>query len=611
MQSISEIKLRNVIENSSLAILLTNPNGGIFEVNRAACKMFGYSPVEFTKTGRYGILKNDEALKESVKIRRERGEVRAELTGLRKNGEEFPCEVYSTIYTNHEGELRSSTSIIDISERKEKEKLAEYNQKAFESLYNHNPEAVYSFDLQGNFTSLNKAAEKLGEGSREDLMKMTFLPLIAEEDRERVLQNFQKAARGEVVKYQTGFVSLRQNKAILEVTNFPMFINDEIVGVYGIAKNVSTQLRAEQKLQEERNLLRAIIDNIPDYIFVVDREHKTLLVNRKFHRDLLGFDAEAPALGLQPTDYYPEHEAKLIIEDNKRLMESGEIVLNREDKVITFKRNTETILLTKVPLINVAGEITGLVGIARDISEIKAKEKKLEEVNKELQITNRELEEFAYVASHDLQEPLRMITGFLERLKQKYTSELDEKAQQYIYYAQDGAIRMRTLIRDLLEYSRAGRFENQAEAVDVNLVVRDILKLQQKSIREKKAEILYNHLPIIKSHRIAVQQLLTNLIQNALKYQRPGVAPRITIECREADTKYVFSVADNGIGIEPGFENKIFEVFQRLHSRAQYSGTGLGLAVCQKIVDNLGGKIWVEANEPEGSIFKFSLKKLN
>ena len=244
----------------------------------------------------------------------------------------------------------------------------------------------------------------------------------------------------------------------------------------------------------------------------------------------------------------------------------------------------------------------------------KESEARLNELNKalkknaaDLANSNSELERFAYVASHDLQEPLRMINGFMQLLQKKYEPQLDENGKKYIHFAIEGANRMKTLIQDLLQYSRAGAQPQQLEAVDMNIVMEDIKMVLKSKIKETKATILVEKLPIINAGTVSINQLMQNLIGNALKYQEAGNLPIVSVSCKEGNGEWVFTVADNGIGIAAGFEEKIFEVFSRLHTKQEYSGTGIGLSICKKIIEKLGGKIWVERQPIKGTAFKFNI----
>lgn len=262
------------------------------------------------------------------------------------------------------------------------------------------------------------------------------------------------------------------------------------------------------------------------------------------------------------------------------------------------------------------GKAVRMIGALRDITERKLAETKLRELHEELETSlkvlaasNADLEQFAYVASHDLQEPLRMVTGFLTQLEKKYEAVLDEKAKKYIFFAVDGAKRMRQIILDLLDYSRVGRSDSAMEEVNLGGLIPEILALFRKTIRERHAEILFKDLPTVRTYRSVLRQVFQNLIDNALKYQKQEVTPRIRIAFTEKDRHWQFSVSDNGIGIDPEYHDKIFVIFQRLHTRDQFSGTGMGLAITKKIVETLGGEIWLESAEGTGSTFYFTIAK--
>ncbi|MGY5849503.1 PAS domain-containing protein [Salegentibacter sp. F14] len=262
------------------------------------------------------------------------------------------------------------------------------------------------------------------------------------------------------------------------------------------------------------------------------------------------------------------------------------------------------------------GKAIRAVGAMQDISKYKEYESSLKGLNeelknhaKELEISNTELEQFAYVASHDLQEPLRMVTSFLTQLEKKYSDKLDEKAHTYIHFAVDGARRMREIILDLLEFSRVGRSEDKLELIDVNALIAEVKMLFHKEIEDSQAVIKTEEFPEIMAPKGPLRQVFQNLISNAIKYRRPSVPPKIEITFEDLGKYFLFRIKDNGIGIDPGYFDKIFIIFQRLHQREKYSGTGMGLAVTKKIIENLGGKIWLESREGEGSIFYFSIRK--
>lgn len=224
----------------------------------------------------------------------------------------------------------------------------------------------------------------------------------------------------------------------------------------------------------------------------------------------------------------------------------------------------------------------------------------------ELARSNAELEQFAYVASHDLQEPLRMVASYTQLLAERYRGRLDEDADKFIGYAIEGALRMQTLVRDLLAFSRVGRAGNARESVDCNAVWDEILQTLGPAIQQSGAVVTRGALPLVWADRTQLAQVLQNLIGNAIKF-RGEAPPVIHVQAEQAGQQWLFSVTDNGIGIPPEQVEHIFVIFQRLHTRTEYPGNGIGLAICKRIVEHYGGKIWVEPQPGPGSVFKFTL----
>jgi light-regulated signal transduction histidine kinase (bacteriophytochrome) len=240
------------------------------------------------------------------------------------------------------------------------------------------------------------------------------------------------------------------------------------------------------------------------------------------------------------------------------------------------------------------------------------KEKRAAELiiaNKELAVSNAELEQFIFVASHDLQEPLRMITGFMAQLERKYGDIVDDKGRQYINFAMDGAKRMRQIILDLLSFSVAGSVEDDIEEVDAEKLINEIITHNRRQAEELQATFNFRELPVMQTYKKPLRQIFQNLIGNSLKYHKQDEKPVISITCKQTKTHFQFAVEDNGIGIAPEYFDKIFIIFQRLHNNDEYSGTGMGLAITKKIVENLGGKIWVKSQEGKGSTFYFTILK--
>jgi light-regulated signal transduction histidine kinase (bacteriophytochrome) len=278
-------------------------------------------------------------------------------------------------------------------------------------------------------------------------------------------------------------------------------------------------------------------------------------------------------------------------EEQARLREAQKAVLNILEDLDVEKRRAEA----------------ANVELQREIGERRLAEAALRQKTDELARSNAELEQFAYVASHDLQEPLRMISSYTQLLEQRYDKALDERARKYIFYAVDGAIRMQRLITDLLSYSRVGSRAQPLALVDSHSALGEALRNLSAAVGEAHALVTNADLPMVWADRSQLAQLFQNLIGNAIKFHG-GQSPRIHVSADGAGDGWVFCVRDNGIGIDPQYFDRIFAIFQRLHSREEYPGTGIGLALCKRIVERHGGRIWVESEPGKGSAFFFSLR---
>ncbi len=246
------------------------------------------------------------------------------------------------------------------------------------------------------------------------------------------------------------------------------------------------------------------------------------------------------------------------------------------------------------------------VHLAVELDERRRTEQQLARYSQELTRSNAELEQFAYVASHDLQEPLRMVASFTQLLAKRYRGRLDQDADEFISYAVDGATRMQRLINDLLAYSRVGTRGKPLQLRDGNDVFRQARDNLAKAIEDSGALIFTDHLPTVKGDEMQLIQLFQNLMANAIKFHGPE-PPQIQVSAAKNGREWVFAVKDNGIGIAPEHQERIFSIFQRLHQRSEYPGTGIGLAMCKKIVERHGGRIWVESQVGAGSTFYFTI----
>ena len=253
-----------------------------------------------------------------------------------------------------------------------------------------------------------------------------------------------------------------------------------------------------------------------------------------------------------------------------------------------------------------AGNIIGRMAFFVDVTERRKIKKKLKITLADLKRSNTDLQQFAYVASHDLQEPLRMVASYTQLLEKRYKDKLDTDAKEFIQFAVDGALRMQRLINDLLSYSLVGARQKPVKPTDCNSVLGQVITDLSVTIEQNNVIITNDDLPTVMADVSQMQELFKNLVGNAIKF-RSEHAPRVHLSAKQKGNKWLFSVQDNGLGIDPQYKDKIFLIFQRLHSKEEYPGTGIGLAICKRIVERHGGKIWVDSNVGKGSTFYFTL----
>jgi two-component system, chemotaxis family, sensor kinase Cph1 len=280
-----------------------------------------------------------------------------------------------------------------------------------------------------------------------------------------------------------------------------------------------------------------------------------------------------------------------------------------DDMEIHHPDRTIPIMIWASPVYDARGEVIFATAAFSDISEQKEAENRLKATARELKRSNAELEQFAYVASHDLQEPLRKVGSYMELVAERYQDQLDQDGREFIDYAVDGARRMKVMINDLLTYSRVGTKGKPFAPTDTMKVMQDVLNDLELTIQDNDARITFDSLPVVTADESQLQQLFRNLIGNAIKY-RGQDPPQIHVSAQGRKRTWRFCVQDNGIGMEDRFFERIFQIFQRLHGPGRYNGTGIGLAICKKIVERHGGRIEVESAPDQGSTFYFTLSEL-
>ncbi len=362
---------------------------------------------------------------------------------------------------------------------------------------------------------------------------------------------------------------------------------------------------AEEKLRRSaEEKYRNIVDNASDAIITIDLEYRITSWNKAAGR-IFGWYAQEvmgkklPEL-IVPQALSAEREHIMHEVTSRRTLAGIEITCMRKDGTVIDAS------LTLSPLRDTDKNISGSSIIFRDVTERKRADEKLRQTLLRLERSNRELEQLAHAAAHELQEPLRMVASYTQLLERRYKNKLDKDADEFIAYAVDGAVRMQKLINDLLAYQQIGMHDKPFELVDCEAVFNKAVANLKAAIEESKALVTHGALPAVMADAQYMVQLFQHLIENAIKF-RSKENPRIYIWATQKENEWVFSISDNGIGIAPEYFERIFMIFQRLHDKREYPGTGIGLAICKKIVERHGGRIWVESKAGEGSTFYFTI----
>ncbi|OFY84158.1 MAG: hypothetical protein A3F72_01235 [Bacteroidetes bacterium RIFCSPLOWO2_12_FULL_35_15] len=372
--------------------------------------------------------------------------------------------------------------------------------------------------------------------------------------------------------------------------------------MYGSGRDITERKKSEEKF-------RGFMESAPDAIVIVNREGKILLANSQTEKlfgytkeELIGKEVEL----LMPVRFRHEHYGQregFFINPKSRHMGTGMNLVGQHKDGKEFPVDISLGAFDTEDGVFVSAAI-------RDITEMKQAERNLKIKSEELIRSNKDLEQFAYATSHDLQEPLRTISNYVELLDETYSELKDKESKQYLKFITSASARMQNLIKDLMNFSRVEK-DITFETVDCNIVLNEVISDLATTIKESGAKITVTKLPVLKGNHIRLKQVFQNLIDNAIKFRRKNIAPLIEVNAEDKGTEYLFAVKDNGIGIEEQNYKKLFNIFQRLNPADAYPGTGIGLSIVKKIINSHNGQICVESKFNEGSIFYFTLPKEN
>ena len=494
---------------------------------------------------------------------------------------------------------------IEIEKREKIDRKLKLSRENYRNIFKNAGIGIFQSTPQGKFQKVNSTlAQMFGYGSPEDMIKsndeINENIYRDQEHRTDIIKRI--CASDGILKFETEFIRKNGEKWIADLSirvvrdkeNNPIYFE-------GFVQDITSRKNTEKLLQESEAKYRTIFENTGAGTVIIEEDTTISLINTELE-NISGYSREEVE-GKSWTNF-------VVGEDAEKIWGYRNLRYNEYDSApntyeFKFFRKNKSIGYAHINVELIPGT-KQLIASVVDITEHKNNEEKLKKLNEKLKRSNAELEQYASVASHDLREPLRMIKSFLVLLEDKYSDQLNEEAKSYINYAVDGAKHLDSMIIDLLDYARVGRKEIKYYEVDCEEVLKKTLLNLKSSIDENNAIITYEELPVITGNKNQLVELFQNLIGNSIKY-RDVEDPKIHISAQKKEGNFLFSVKDNGIGISKKYLERIFVIFQRLHTWDEYEGTGIGLAIAQKIVLQHGGQIWAESKPGHCTVFYFTL----
>jgi len=477
------------------------------------------------------------------------------------------------------------------------------------------PGIFFLFDLKGKIILWNHNIESISGYSEQEIREMKPDDFFKKEDQKRILDEIKKVAEED------------RNEVLMEIQakdgrNIPVHFSASLIQyqgkpcILGIGQDIRELIESKRLIEENIERYELVTKATNEAIWDYDFREESLHCGDGFFK-LFGYEPSEMSLEKFMGLIHPDDQERV----TKKIQDYLTPDLSKTNWLDEFrfkkKNNIYTYVVSKaIFLRNKQGYITRIVGSIQDISHQKEYERSLKSLNEKLELhirelafSNQELQRFAFIASHDLQEPLRMISSFMGLLEKRYGDKLDDKALKYISFATEGAKQMQRIILDLLEHSRVGSPDESKVNLSVDKLLKEIQLYLKKNIQEKSVKITHSQLPSIHTFKTPLFQIFMNLISNSIKYAHPERTPAIHIDCKELKNHWQFSISDNGIGISPEYFEKIFVIFERLHTKDKFEGTGIGLAIVKKAVEYLGGEVKVSSEIGKGSTFSFTIKK--
>lgn len=608
----SHERFRALVEDSASATAVVDAAGTYAYVDAAASRLLGYATGELIGRNGFELIHPDErpiAQEEFGRLLQKPGAlVTVEVRVRRKDDAWRWMELTGRNLLENHAIQGVVVNFHDVTERKEAEDRIRESEATKRAILESALDCIIASDETGRITEFNPAAEKMFGYKREAIlgkeMSAYIIPPALRERHRRGMARYVATGEGTLMGRRVEMPALRADG-----TEFPIELaitriaKDGPPAFTAYIRDITERKRAIESLKESEERFRVMANSAPVLIWVSDRENLGTWYNKQW----LDFRGRAMDLelglgwleGVHPDD---RPRAALICGAafDKREEFRMEFRLRRHDGDYRW------LLDHGVPRFTPEGRFEGYIGSCVDITERKLAEQTLTAQAEELYRSNRELEQFAYVSSHDLKEPLRKISVYSDLLESENRDTLSRESRKHLDSIVSGTKRMQRLIDDLLAFSRSGRGEVVLKRANLNDILKQTLIDLEASIEEKKAVVTHDRLPTVMVEPSQIGQLFQNLIGNAIKFQ--GAAPpRVHVGVEKRSSEWVLSVKDNGVGFDPKYEKLIFNVFQRLHGKSSFAGTGIGLAICKKIVERHDGKIWAESTPGEGATFYFSL----
>lgn len=484
----------------------------------------------------------------------------------------------------------------------------------FKQIFENVAVGVALVNTKGLILRANHTFQSFLEYSEPELQQMTFPEFTHSEDVNKDLEYYKQLLANEIQSYQMEKRYITKSGTVVWVHLSVSLMRREdnsVKHAVAIVKNIDERKRMELELKESKSRLERAFTGAREAVWHwMDVNTEEVWWSPSFN-EILGYDETELRPGvtsfyniLHPDDHKKlDHALKLHFE----LKEPFDVVYRVKTKAGVYK----WINAKGVAEIDENGETNSMIGIFADLDQIKEAEMLLTEKYLALEQSNKELENFAYIASHDLQEPLRTISSFLQLFKLSIKNPVGKEAEEYLEIVLQASLRMRKLVEDLLEYSKVKAEGDEPEVIQMDVLIKEVISDFTTQIKEKEAEVLVRHpLPVF-GDRTKVYRLFNNLLSNALKFSRTGEKPIVTIEAAKVGSRVEYSFSDNGIGIDKNYHSVVFDIFKRLHSKDKYTGSGIGLSVCKKIVELHKGSIQLDSEPGKGSKFTFDLPSEN